>query len=234
MVTGYQVFYQQWDSKANELWNNTSRLDYQADVWYSKDRNRIVRAMIGNKWAGMKVLANGTGTGAAQWVDNDLLDGLGAKEIIKTNLIGGPGINLTCDACDLPFEDESFDAVMCREVIEHVKDDCALVFEARRVLKTGGWFLITTPNGFNCLPDGTNHVRAYSPQNFIDLMEYYRFKVVEKKGNLPNVMRALLPLARQGHQDILGEFQKMASLWDTVEPSYYFGGELYLLCQKEK
>lgn len=232
MTTGYREFYRLWDAKANEIWQNTSRLDYKADAWYNHDRNRIIRAMIGERWHGLRVLANGTGTGAAQWADNEVLENMGAAQVIKTNLIPGPGIEVICDACELPFDNESFDAVICREVIEHVSDDCALVFEARRVLKPDGWFLITTPNGYNCLPDGKNHVRAYSPQNFIDLMGYYRFQVVEKRGNLPNVMRALLPLARQGHQCVLEEFQKLAILWDKVEDSYYFGGELYLLCQK--
>ncbi len=228
----YAEYYRQWDAKANEIWQSETRSDWKADVWYSHDRNRIVRELIGDRWKGLSILATGTGTGVAQWVDNELLDNLGAARVVKTNLVPGPGIDRTCDACDLPYEDETFDAVCCREVIEHVIDDYALVYEARRVLKPYGWFLITTPNAFNCLPDGTNHLRGYSPQNFIDLMEHYKFKVVEKKGNLPNVMRALIPLAKQGHHDILEEFQKLAVLWDKVEDSYYFGGELYLLCQK--
>lgn len=236
MVTSgltYEQYYALWDVKAREIWENKARPDYKADLWYSKNRNEIIRAMIGDRWKGLEVLATGTGTGAAQWVDNELLDGLGALKVWKTNLVMGEGIDMACDACDLPFADGSFDAVCSREVIEHVADDCALVYEARRVLKAGGWFLITTPNGYNCLPDGKNHLRAYSPQNFIDLMEYYKFKVIEKRGNLPNVMRALMPLAKQGHQDILGQFQKLAEMWQKVEESYYFGGELYLLCQKE-
>jgi SAM-dependent methyltransferase len=48
----------------------------------------------------------------------------------------------------LPFEDESFDAVVAGELLEHVRDPPALVGEARRVLRPGGTFVGSVPNGF--------------------------------------------------------------------------------------
>jgi len=231
-TVSYEEYYRQWNDAAIERWENTARGSYESDVWYNYNRNKIVRDMIGNKWAGLRVLATGTSAGAAQWAENELLDGLGASEVLKTNIVGGEGVDLVCDACTLPFEDEVFDAVLCREVIEHVMDDRELLWEAKRVLKLGGWFLVTTPNAFNQIPDGKDHVRGYSPQNLIDSVEYYGFRVVERKGNLPNVMRALLPLCTAGHPTALDEFKTLAILWDKVKDSYYFGGELYLLCQK--
>lgn len=38
-----------------------------------------------------------------------------------------------------------YDAVMCTEVLEHVVDPFAAVRELQRILKTGGYILITTP-----------------------------------------------------------------------------------------
>ena len=42
----------------------------------------------------------------------------------------------------LPFDDESFDAVLAREVLEHVEDLFTMLSEIHRVLKVGGrlWF----------------------------------------------------------------------------------------------
>ena len=48
----------------------------------------------------------------------------------------------------LPFENESFDAVVAGELLEHVRDPNQLVAEARRVLRGGGTFIASVPNAF--------------------------------------------------------------------------------------
>jgi SAM-dependent methyltransferase len=45
----------------------------------------------------------------------------------------------------LPFDDLSFDLVLCAETIEHVRDVQLFVSEVRRVLRPGGAFAVTTP-----------------------------------------------------------------------------------------
>ena len=46
----------------------------------------------------------------------------------------------------LPFEDESFDLVLCTQVIEHLLDPAAGMAELVRVLEPGGRLIITTDN----------------------------------------------------------------------------------------
>lgn len=50
------------------------------------------------------------------------------------------------DATALPFENQSFDAVTMFDLLEHVPDDRKAVSEALRVLRPGGFLLISTPN----------------------------------------------------------------------------------------
>jgi len=57
-------------------------------------------------------------------------------------------LNITGDATNLPLGNESFDAVMASELIEHfeLKDGIRIVNEVRRVLKPGGVFVGSVPN----------------------------------------------------------------------------------------
>ena len=47
---------------------------------------------------------------------------------------------------ELPFDDESFDAVFYHHVIEHVPDPPRSLEELARVLRPGGWLYVGTPN----------------------------------------------------------------------------------------
>ena len=49
------------------------------------------------------------------------------------------------DALALPFSDDSFDHVICSEVLEHIPDDLDAMRELTRVLKPGGTMAITIP-----------------------------------------------------------------------------------------
>lgn len=48
----------------------------------------------------------------------------------------------------LPFADNSFDKVICAEVLEHIPDYQAMLLEVRRVLKPGGIFAASVPRFF--------------------------------------------------------------------------------------
>ena len=48
----------------------------------------------------------------------------------------------------LPFADNSFDKVICAEVLEHIPNYQAMLLEVRRVLKPGGIFAASVPRYF--------------------------------------------------------------------------------------
>lgn len=49
------------------------------------------------------------------------------------------------DGKDFPFEDNSFDSVLCNQVLEHVFNPQDFLSEINRVLKPGGRLLLTVP-----------------------------------------------------------------------------------------
>jgi ubiquinone/menaquinone biosynthesis C-methylase UbiE len=59
----------------------------------------------------------------------------------KTNFLSG-------SAYSLPFSDDSFDLVVCSEVLEHLHDYKDAIKEINRVLKPGGQFLVSVPAEF--------------------------------------------------------------------------------------
>jgi SAM-dependent methyltransferase len=59
-------------------------------------------------------------------------------ECVDTDIAWGPRTAIICDAHDLPFQDASFDAVVCQAVLEHVLDPSRVVDEIHRVLAAEG------------------------------------------------------------------------------------------------
>lgn len=53
---------------------------------------------------------------------------------------------LAGDGSEVPFPGDSFDVVVCSEVLEHVDDPAAVVRDVGRVLAPGGLFLFSSPN----------------------------------------------------------------------------------------
>jgi SAM-dependent methyltransferase len=54
-------------------------------------------------------------------------------------------IDLVSDIAAIPAPDESFDAILCSEVLEHVPDPTRALDEFARLLKPGGRLILTAP-----------------------------------------------------------------------------------------
>jgi SAM-dependent methyltransferase len=55
---------------------------------------------------------------------------------------------LTADIFQLPFADETFDGLVCAEVLEHLSNDQVAASEMIRVLKRGGDLVVSVPRAF--------------------------------------------------------------------------------------
>ncbi|MDF1549360.1 MAG: methyltransferase domain-containing protein, partial [Bacteroidales bacterium] len=56
-----------------------------------------------------------------------------------------PIADVKMDVREMPFEDNSFDVVMCNHVLEHIDNEEKATSEIYRVLKKGGWAILQVP-----------------------------------------------------------------------------------------
>ncbi len=82
-----------------------------------------------------------------------------AAEYVGVDLEGNPHADLHGPAEQLPVEDESFDLVLCIQVLEHVDDPARAVRELHRVVKPGGRVLAATHGAYVYHPDPADHWR---------------------------------------------------------------------------
>ncbi len=77
------------------------------------------------------------------------------------------------DALAIPFRADTFDTVLCTQVIEHVPEPWQLLCEARRVLRPGGRLVLTAPQ-YNALHE--------EPRDFFRFTCYGLRYLAEKAG----------------------------------------------------
>ena len=56
-----------------------------------------------------------------------------------------PRAMVKMDICDIQYPENSFDAIYCSHVLEHVPDDKQAMREFCRVLNTNGWAILNVP-----------------------------------------------------------------------------------------
>ncbi len=62
-----------------------------------------------------------------------------------TTDLNSPLADVKADICNLPFEDNSFDVILCNHVLEHIPDDTKAMQEMYRILKPRGWGIFQIP-----------------------------------------------------------------------------------------
>ena len=110
-----------------------------------------------------------------------------------TTDLNSPLADVKADICNLPFNDNEFDVILCNHVLEHIPDDTKALQELYRVLKVGGMGIFQIPQDLNrsiTFEDNTitdkkerakifgqyDHVRVYG-RDYFDKLRSIGFKV---------------------------------------------------------
>lgn len=87
---------------------------------------------------------------------------------------------LSANALYLPFKNEIFDIVTALDVIEHIDNDLAVLFEINRILKHGGKLIITVPalkKLWSNFDEKVGHLRRYSKSELCEKIKKTGFRV---------------------------------------------------------
>jgi len=112
-----------------------------------------------------------------------------------TTDLNSPLADVKADICNLPFENDQFDVILCNHVLEHIPDDEKAMSELYRVLKKGGWGIFQIPQDLSrqvTFEDDTitdrkerakifgqyDHVRIYG-RDYFDKLRSVGFQVEE-------------------------------------------------------
>lgn len=112
-----------------------------------------------------------------------------------TTDLNSPLATVKADICHLPFDDNSYDVILCNHVLEHIPDDTKAMQELYRVMKPGGWGVFQIPQDLSreyTFEDDTitdkrerakvfgqyDHVRIYG-RDYFDKLRSVGFSVEE-------------------------------------------------------
>ena len=80
----------------------------------------------------------------------------------------------------IPTTDQSFNLILCTEVLEHIQEHEQALDELARVLAPGGWLLITVPTP-PAVPDKAHAREGYRPEELGGLLTDRGFEVVDQR-----------------------------------------------------
>lgn len=82
-----------------------------------------------------------------------------AARYVAVDVVPRPRVDVVAPAEALPFNDSSFDCVLCTQVLEHSEDPQKVIREARRVLKPQGVAILSTHGVYRYHPNPEDYWR---------------------------------------------------------------------------
>lgn len=151
------------------------------------------------------------------------------------------GKRIVCDAKILPFENDTFDVVFCKEFAHHINDINALFAEVNRVLKINGYFLLAEPVlsfylYFYLLIRPDKHVGHFyhATKEYFELLKRKGF-VIQKFGlffyNEQNRVDVMKNIKRQFNREIMCGISVSNKIFKYLYTSL-IGGSIIMFARK--
>jgi ubiquinone/menaquinone biosynthesis C-methylase UbiE len=120
----------------------------------TKNRQIWLQKTLENLPTGHRILDAGAGElrnkplcSHLEYVSQDFCqyEGIGNTQALQSGKWDTSKIDLVCDIISIPEPDNSFDIILCSEVLEHVPDPTKALDEFGRLLKPNGKLILTAP-----------------------------------------------------------------------------------------
>lgn len=148
---------------------------------YLARRHVIRRSLRGSRFKTILELGCGTSPmldASAETIQTDV--SWQALSVLKSASQNGKSLRpIACNATRLPFLDESFECVICSEVLEHIEQDQIVLQEIFRVMKPGGELILTCPlhqRYFGFDDHFVGHYRRYEAASLTQRLSEIGFK----------------------------------------------------------
>lgn len=93
------------------------------------------------------------------------------------------------DPTEVPFESNNFDAIICQHVLEHIQEDRKVMDELYRVLKLGGWGVVSSPIKWDqktfedpAITDPEERLHAFGERNHVRIYGHDLKNRLEESG----------------------------------------------------
>lgn len=124
------------------------------------------------------------------------------------------------DAARMPVRDGAFDVVVSSECVEHTPSPAATVQELVRVLRPGGWLVVTCPNAFwrwSCTIAGALKLRSYHGlENWPTWGELRTWATDAGIRVHQHIGLHLFPFVFTATHPILRRFDRLGSRWGPI------------------
>lgn len=88
-------------------------------------------------------------------------------------------LDYICDIKNIPVGSESFDVVLCTEVLEHLPDPINAIKELSRVLKSGGMIILSAPLGCGLHQQPHHYYGGFTPWFYKYCFEEFGIETIE-------------------------------------------------------
>ena len=116
-----------------------------------------------------------------------------------------PIADVKADICDLPFENDSYDVILCNHVLEHIPDDTKAIQELYRVLKPGGYGVFQIPQDLSrtttfeddSITDRKERAKIFGQYDHVRVYGYDYFNKLREAGFMVNEVDYTATLSAQ-------------------------------------